>query len=438
MAVFVETRTDPFLERRQALVEDIQSGGRVSTPVRRPLRGIEVKEPTYGVIRVVLSSGGFLPVIDAAGDIVTTQDGKAYTTQYTNFLIQSVSDQRSEKKQIVETFGDAYIFFYGEAPRVIQVQGLLLNTADFNWRAEWWENYERYFRGTRLVENGARIYLMYDDIIVEGYMIEAQASDDSQRPEIIPLSFQLFVTGYSNVSMIGDPHFPIPSGGIDYTQPQSYGEALRQWEESRNIQRESSIDAVRAANVKGYYLGAGVLLAQAIRDGLTSGDPSISGFLSRASAVMFRAQQLSAAEATATAAGRQTAEQMGFRSSPFENPSRTAPLRSTFRDNIDEFLGVEGPSARDLASPLSMADRWLRMDRAVDEAILEQGVNPTASAFCDMMGRIGRADAEIASREGPRRYGDGVYQTGVTRNLRAGVIRDVPFGIAAFAEDDLP
>ncbi len=442
MSTFIETRTDPFVERREALRQDVLQNGRSQTPVRRPVRGVEVKTSTYGILRVALSTGGFLPVIDAAGDIVTSRDGIAYTTQYSNFLIQTVQEDRREKQQIVETFGDAYIFFFGEAPRLLNVQGLLLNTADFNWRAEWWENYERYFRGTRCVEYGARIFLFYDDIIAEGYILSANAVDNAAQPEVIPLNFQMFVTGYMNMSLIGDPNFPRPTGDIDYSEPASYDQALRQYEQGRNIQRELSIDAVRQANIKAFQqaqiFGSGKMLVEAIRDGLMGGDPSISGFLNRVSTALQRTQSFVGAIDSAVDANRSTtnaASQSLTRPNPFTTGREGRPMRGTFRDNTDEFIGSQETDVRDLASPLSMAERWAQADQAVDSMLTDFGVNPTNSNIYDMMGRAGRADIEIAGREGPRRLTGGVFQTGSVRALRSGVVRDIPFGIGAFMEE---
>jgi hypothetical protein len=455
MTVFIEATTDPFVDRRRRIAAATRERGRNVTSVRRPLRGFELKEDTHAVIRVALSNGEFLPVIDAAGDIVTSRDGKAYTTQYTNFLVQSVVEERHEKQQIVETFGDAYIFFYGEAPRLIQVSGVLLNTNDFNWRSEWWENYERYFRGTRLVENGARLYMIYDDVIIEGYMLQAQAVDNSQTPYTIPLTFQMFVTGYTNISLVGDPNYPVPEGQIDYTSTTSYDEALRQWEESRNLQREVSIDAVRQANFMRYqqaqvlrtvegYLGEGQLLASAIQQGLSGGDPSITGFLQRSQGAIFGLQRLTSSVignvvtsastegATDYTSTTRNSERYGLRPNPFSEGGRS--LRSTFRDNTDEFLGQDVPSADELASPLSMADRWLKMDRAVDNSLVGV-IDSVVTEFGDVMGRIGRASVEMSQSQGPSRRADGVFQTGSTRQLRPGIVRDIPFGIAAFIED---
>lgn len=446
MAVYIETRTDPFVERRQRLRDSIRENGVNTTPVRRPVRGIEIKEDTYAVIRVALASGEFLPVIDAAGETVVTRDRKAYTTQYTNFLVQQVVEERSEKQQIVETFGDSYIFFFGESPRIVQVQGVLLNTADFNWRAEWWDNYERYFRGTRLVEHGARLYLIYDDILIEGYMISAQAQDSAQTPYVVPLSFQLYVTGYTNVSAIGDPDYPQPEGDIDYRLPASYVDVLAQNERTRarSLQREVSIDAVRRANQEA-YLGSGRVLTSAIQQGLLGGDPSISGFLARSQGALRGVQH------TGVGSTRPASSSSAWKASPFDGESTTssptagfksAPdfsgtgagraLRGRFSDNVDEFLGSESPSAEALASPLSMADRWLAMDRSMD-GYVQQIIDPVDRRYHDLLGRSGRTLQEVNRQRGLTARSDGVlYQSGQFRHMSPGTMRTVPFGINAF------
>lgn len=223
MATFVEVRTDAFADNVRMLEVP---GARTKTDIRRPYRGIEIKEDTYAVMKVLKADGTEIPLVDAGGSVKptasagatagstiagpnNTRQSMASTYNYSNFIVQRVNDVRQEKTQILETFGDPYIFFFGERPRVLAVTGLLMNTLDFNWRSEFWYNYEHYLRGTRLVEQNARIYLYYDDLLVEGYMIQAQAQDDSEMPYHIPFSFQLFVTNHTYLSQIGDEDYPV-------------------------------------------------------------------------------------------------------------------------------------------------------------------------------------------------------------------------------------
>jgi len=226
MTVFIELVTDAFDEVFAGQVLGRTEGlgskrGRAGAPsVRRPVRGIEIKDDTYAFLRVVLPTGEDLPLLSSSSRTGTTSD-------YTNFILQSVNEARMERHQIVETFGDAYIFFFGEHPRFLECTALLINSNDFNWRAEWWENYEKYLRGTKLVELGARCYMFWDDIVVEGYMVQAQCSELSEAPYTVQLQFKFFVTKYRNVSLYNVEQFPVRASvripdGIELTAPDSF------------------------------------------------------------------------------------------------------------------------------------------------------------------------------------------------------------------------
>jgi hypothetical protein len=205
MPVFIELVTDAFQERfTEEVAERKHTTGRAgASDVRRPTRGLEIKEDTYAIIKVIRSDGTSIPLTDSN----VGEEGTV--TGYSNFILQSVQEQRMEKHQIVETFGETYIYFFGEAPRFLDVSAFLLNSHDFNWEAEWWDNYDKYLRGTKCVEMGARAYLFYDDNIVEGYILMAQAAKVAQEPLSVKLQFKFFVTNYRNISLVGDAFFPI-------------------------------------------------------------------------------------------------------------------------------------------------------------------------------------------------------------------------------------
>jgi hypothetical protein len=213
MPIFIELVTDAFEEnfagqsfaRSAGAGVSSRAGNRVA---RRPTRGLEIKEDTYAAIKVILSDGSELALTDSSSPSGIAVGG------YTNFILQNVSEVRMEKHQIVETFGASYIFFFGENPRFLDVTAVLINSHDFNWEAEWWENYNENFRGTKLVEKGGRLYMFYDDTIVEGYMLMCQASKVSEQPHLIQMTFRLFLTNYRNVSFIGDPNFPLHEEAI--------------------------------------------------------------------------------------------------------------------------------------------------------------------------------------------------------------------------------
>jgi len=112
-----------------------------------------------------------------------------------------------EKQQIVQTFGEDYIFFFGEQPRFVNVSGILVNTKDFDWKNEFLENYERYLRGTRLVENNARLYMYVDDVVLEGYLVNSSVNLSADQPYLVQFQFQMFVCQYATLSNTGSIFF---------------------------------------------------------------------------------------------------------------------------------------------------------------------------------------------------------------------------------------
>jgi hypothetical protein len=254
VAVFIELTTEAFEDEFRKRTGNGRHSRYTSRAgrrrVRRPQRGIEIKEDTYSIIKVIQADGNELPLFDSS-----SPDGLT-TTGYANFLMQSVTEARMEKHQIVETFGDSYVFFFGENPRFLDIQAVVLNTHDFNWEAEWWENYNTYLRGTKLVELGARIYIFYDDVVVEGYMLQAQASKTADAPYIANIAFKLFVTNYSNISFVQPPdnaRFPIRSSvqlpdNIDLTQDNAAAliQSVARQTQLEQLPGDTITDAVRA------------------------------------------------------------------------------------------------------------------------------------------------------------------------------------------------
>lgn len=219
MAIFVVTQ-DPWSAKQEELKKQSSSNTRAlqRNTVRRPTRGIVINDDTFATLRVVTTHGANIALVDAgsrAGDSQPLEiNGMRANDIYSNFLLQSVSEERVEKAQILETFGDPYIFLFGERARVMNFSGILANTFDFNWEAEWWFNYDNYIRGTRCVENGARVFLSFDNTLVSGYIIASSAQKSAQERNFITFNFQLFVTSYTTLTALGDPR---ANAGFDPT-----------------------------------------------------------------------------------------------------------------------------------------------------------------------------------------------------------------------------
>jgi hypothetical protein len=207
MATYIELRKEAFNRtldaQKNAGVSHLYAG------VRRPLRGIEAKEDTYALMKVVTNAGKEIPLIDSSGTPRFLKDKDYYSVRpYSNFVIQQLQETRTEKAQIVETFGEPFVFFFGERVRTINFAGFLLNTMDFDWKTEWWANYDKYLRGTALVENNARLYLFYDNIILEGYLMTSTTNDNVASPYVVNFQASMLITKYLHINVPGDGKFP--------------------------------------------------------------------------------------------------------------------------------------------------------------------------------------------------------------------------------------
>jgi hypothetical protein len=362
----VEIRTDPF---QKNLSKSTAKQRRGDKDIRRPYRGIEVKDDTYAIMQVIRADGTKIPLVDAgAGGGIPIDDpanpfeaqsGDGKTYQYSNFIIQSVQDMRQEKAQILETFGDPYVFFFGERPRTLAVSGLLMNTHDFNWRSEFWYNYENTLRGTKLVEQNARIYLYYDDIIVEGYMMQAQATDDANLPYHIPFNFQLFVTGHTYLSSIGEEDFPIRYGRTSSdvqsdvpsrnTQISAVKRAIADQEgTSHYFRRKLNASGYAAASSAATESAAGGAVINAAKLATNLGAMTAAGFGSITDgnvpflsllAHFYRQRKVLFPKGMAGAevySGAKTSANKLIAAAV--NPPRALPYRSKITDNVDEYV----------------------------------------------------------------------------------------------------
>jgi hypothetical protein len=392
MATFIEIKTDAYAKNlKKAQRKKLSYAG-----VRRPLRGIEIKDDTYGILKVIKADGTELPLTDAGGsrypdpgfeddsvDPFSKPTALASTYNYSNFIIQRIDESRQEKSQILETFGDSYIFFFGERPRLLNVSGLLMNTVDFNWRTEFWYNYENVLRGTKLVEQNARIYLFWDDLVVEGYMLQAAARDDADMPYHIPFNFTLFVTAHTYLSTIGDENYPIvhavklAPGDVsqmdvrDLLTTHDVPSSSELKEKVKHNQAYiSTIEAVREQAQQDQLELQAKAKANQVVSGVANAMTTGKNFLANALAIGLNAQNLTFLSLVnhffknrkmRFPKGIAGAEAMVgppeyAAISPLEsNTQRVLPYRSQIRDNIDEYVAA-GPQPVGQDSPSMSAE----------------------------------------------------------------------------------
>jgi len=332
MTVFIELTTDAFdavfkTSKQKDITTGTYSRRAGLDSVRRPLRGVEIKEDTYAILKLIKADGTAVPLLDSGSITGESED-------YANFILQGMQEARMERHQIFDTFGEPYIFFFGEAPRFLDVKAIILNTNDFNWEAEWWENYDKYLRGTKSVEMGARTYLFFDDTILEGYMLNASCIKASTAPYTLALTFRLFLTNYSNISFAGDPNFPIRESvdlppGVELTNGDAFEKLQKAY---RGANTEAMVDEKYSESNIAY---------QSLEENTFGGGKALSRLLRETPASLAFPPQVQEYIDSHDIEGM-TAKELTRKSAAEFWGNRMMPLRSQIATNIDEWTGAPG------------------------------------------------------------------------------------------------
>jgi hypothetical protein len=158
----------------------------------------------------------------------------------TKFFLEQVQENREEKVQVIDTFGEWIAFFFGRKPEVYSYSGTLLNAANHNWKNEFQENYDHFLRGSQAAKNRATIVLQYDDVVVEGYMLNCSISMNSQADKAVPFSFNLLVISRSPL----DPRGIIGLRALRSGITDAEAELFNSMQESLDLTKAGRIDEI--------------------------------------------------------------------------------------------------------------------------------------------------------------------------------------------------
>lgn len=178
--------------------------------------GFEPKNDSLALIRIVttkpLPSNN--PAMQKGPDVPETLDDTK------EFILQSVQEMAHEKYQLIETFGDPVSFFYGQRPKIYQYSGVLVNSTNKPWRDNWKDMYEKKLRGSELVKQKARVYLTYDYVLREGYILDSAIRQISAHPYHVDFNFTMFITREINLK---------PTTGTETERNPSDAQALQRY-----------------------------------------------------------------------------------------------------------------------------------------------------------------------------------------------------------------
>jgi hypothetical protein len=164
------------------------------------------------------SSAAYLPrSIDSFADAVNApasirvygsdkegEPERDFIPAYTKFILTGTQESHQERTQIVETFSDFYVFFYGEKPPIYTYNGLLINSKNINWVADFMYYYDNHIRGTKCVESKTRLILTYGGRQVEGYILSFGMQTQAETENGVPITFQAIITKKNQIGFSDD------------------------------------------------------------------------------------------------------------------------------------------------------------------------------------------------------------------------------------------
>lgn len=163
-------------------------------------RQIATKQDQEAVIRLMARDRNYKA--DLSKGTKKASPLKNVIPPYTKFFLESVSESRVEKAQIIETFGAFIAFFFGRRPEVYQFGGRLLNAKNHDWKNDFQEVYDNFLRGTKAVESGATVFIQYDDVVAEGFLMNCNVEFSGVANNECPFSFSMLVINRAPVNQI--------------------------------------------------------------------------------------------------------------------------------------------------------------------------------------------------------------------------------------------
>jgi len=122
--------------------------------------------------------------------------GSNLSNQQIALLVQQLDLDPNAAAQEVITAANA-IIVAENAAAIRQEQHR--QTVGLDWKNQFQSIYESHYRGTRCVENRSRIYISYENTIVEGFLLNLQVSFAVPLPSLANVAFSMLITGISRI-----------------------------------------------------------------------------------------------------------------------------------------------------------------------------------------------------------------------------------------------
>ena len=131
---------------------------------------------------------------------------KAIPQAFSKFILTSVQEDRREKFQIFETFGDPALFFFDKKTPIYSFSGFLIDSEHKDqtrpgappddkgsWANEFRQLWETEIRGTKLIESNKIAAIAFKKSIIYGYPVNLSIQTDARQPFMAAFSFNMVV-----------------------------------------------------------------------------------------------------------------------------------------------------------------------------------------------------------------------------------------------------
>jgi len=169
-----------------------------STPIKafKEGKGWDAKDPISGL--ELIHKPAFI-LIASNPKSKKHIDDNLYVTD--KFILQSITENRTEKVQILETFGEsAAISFFDMRTRVYQISGTLIEANGgpkinhYKWASAFKHFYENHLRATQLARKGKIAVLTVQENSIYCYPISLNISGVASNPHLVTFSMHIIVT----------------------------------------------------------------------------------------------------------------------------------------------------------------------------------------------------------------------------------------------------
>jgi hypothetical protein len=112
-----------------------------------------------------------------------------------NFILSGVKSRREEKSHVFSSLNEYNTtFFFGSMPVVYSFNGVVYDLENQEWYNDFNYYYENYLKGTSSVRNRTRIFVVFADQIIEGFLLNLAIGKDAQTNGAASIAFDFLVS----------------------------------------------------------------------------------------------------------------------------------------------------------------------------------------------------------------------------------------------------